>query len=504
MHMMRNVFILLFVALTLSGFAQNQPSPKYEFRAAWVATVNNIDWPSKPGLSVQQQKTEAIELLDLLAENGMNAVIFQVRPTADSFYPSKLEPWSRYLTGTPGKDPGYDPLKFWIDEAHKRHMEFHAWINPFRVAQSANEPLSTSHIAFEHPEWIVKYGGKLYFNPALEETRQFIAAVVKDIVLHYDVDAIHCDDYFYPYPVAGEAFPDAIQFATNPYHFGPDQLEDWRRHNVDLTIQLLAKTIKGTKPWVKFGISPFGVWRNIDKDSRGSMTRAGVTNYDDLYADILKWMQYGWIDYVTPQLYWHIGHPAANYITLIDWWSKNAFGRDVYIGHGLYRIEDNSSTPEWTQPGQMPEQIRLTRQTPGIQGSVFYSAKHFKRNLLGLQDCLQTNFYARQALVPPMPWIDHLPPQSPVKFKKRGRKLKWAKGDFSNPMDEPKRYIVYKNKVGKQLNEDDARSIYMITEDTEIKLARRKGQKERYEFRVTALDRLNNESKATKPAVIKW
>lgn len=501
---MRNVFALLLIVSTFSVFAQNQPSPKYEFRAAWVATVNNIDWPSKPGLSVQQQKAEAVELLDLLAENGMNAVIFQARPTADSFYPSKLEPWSRYLTGTPGKDPGYDPLKFWIDEAHKRHLEFHAWINPFRIAQNANEPLSTSHIAFEHPEWIVQYGGKLYFNPALEETRQFIAAVVKDIVLHYDVDAIHCDDYFYPYPVAGEAFPDAIQFATNPYHFGPDQLEDWRRHNVDLTIQLLAKTIKGAKPWVKFGISPFGVWRNIDKDSRGSMTRAGVTNYDDLYADILKWMQYGWIDYVTPQLYWHIGHPAANYTTLIDWWSKNAFGRDVYIGHGLYRIEANSSTPEWTQPEQMPEQIRMTRQTAGIEGSVFYSAKHFKRNLLGLQDSLQTNFYARQALVPPMPWIDHLPPQPPVKFKKRGRKLQWEMGDFSNQMDEPKRYIVYKNKVGEQLNKDDARSIYMITDDTEIKLARRKRKKARYEFRVAALDRLNNESKATKPAIINW
>ncbi|WP_238480356.1 glycoside hydrolase family 10 protein [Mangrovibacterium lignilyticum] len=501
---MRKYTLLLTLLLCAATFVQARNQPKYEFRAAWVATVNNIDWPSQSGLTVQEQKAEAIDLLDLMVKNGLNAVIFQIRPTSDAFYPSTLEPWSRYLTGTPGKDPGYDPLKFWIDECHKRHMEFHAWMNPFRVAQKADEPLAASHIAFKHPEWIIKYGGKLYFNPALDETRQFIVQVVKDVVSRYDIDAIHMDDYFYPYPVAGEAFPDVIQFTKNPRHFNADQLEDWRRNNVDLTIQLISKTIKETKPWVKFGISPFGVWRNIDKDARGSMTKAGVSNYDDLYADILKWLQYGWIDYVTPQLYWRIGHPAVNYITLLDWWSKNGFNRDVYIGHGLYKIDAKSSIPEWTDPNQVPKQIEMTRENPNVHGSVLFSAIQLKRNLLGLQDTLQHQLYNYTALTPSMPWIDFLPPNKPVKFNKRGRKLKWEKPAFKNEMDEVKRYIVYKNKVGEQLNEADVRSIYTITDGTAIKLERRKGKKERFEFRVTALDRLNNESSATLPETIKW
>ncbi|WP_372773159.1 glycoside hydrolase family 10 protein [Mangrovibacterium sp.] len=502
--MRRHPLILFFSLLFLTGFSQSSSIPKYEFRAAWVATVNNIDWPSKPGLSVQQQKTEAIELLNLMDKNGLNAVILQIRPAADAFFPSQLEPWSRYLTGTPGEDPGYDPLKFWIDEAHKRQMEFHAWFNPFRVAQRADEPLSSSHIAFNQPEWIIKYGGKLYFNPALEETRQFIAKVVKEVVANYDIDAVHFDDYFYPYPVAGEVFPDLNQFAANPRQFRPDQLADWRRDNVDQTIQLLSKTIKETKPWVKFGISPFGVWRNADKDARGSKTKAGVTNYDDLYADILKWLQNGWIDYVTPQIYWQIGHTAADYKTLIDWWAENSFNRDVYIGHALYKIDANSSTPEWTQPDQLPKQIQLTRTTPAIHGSAFYSVIHLKRNLLGLQDKLQNQLYPLPALSPTMPWIDYTPPKPPLKFKKRGRKLKWEKPEFNHPMDEATRYIVYKNKVGAKLNEADVQSIYAITGLSEIRIEKRKSKKEKYEFRVTALDRLNNESPATKPAAVKW
>jgi len=502
--MIRKITSALLILFSYTCLVRAEVPPKYEFRAAWVATVNNIDWPSKPGLSIQRQKEEAIALLDLMVKNGLNAVIFQVRPTADAFYPSKLEPWSRYLTGTPGKDPGYDPLKFWIEEAHKRNLEFHAWINPYRIAQKADEELSSSSIIFQHPDWVIEYGGKLYFNPALEETRQFIAQVVRDMVSRYDIDAIHCDDYFYPYPVAAVAFPDALDFAKNPRHFAPDQLEDWRRNNVDLTIQLLSKTIKETKPWVKFGISPFGVWRNIDKDPRGSMTKAGVTNYDDLYADILKWLKYGWIDYVTPQLYWQIGHPAANYLTLIDWWSQNAFNRDVYIGLGLYRIDAKSTIPEWTQPNQMPEQIRLTRETPNIKGSSLYSVKHLNRNLLGLQDSLQHKLFATPALTPPMPWIDPIEPRTPINLKKSGRKLKWTKPAFKNEMDEAFRYIVYRTTAGQKPDFNDARSIYTITDQQQIKVGRGKGKRHRYDFRVTAIGKLNNESKATEAKTIKY
>ncbi|MDO8929209.1 MAG: family 10 glycosylhydrolase, partial [Bacteroidota bacterium] len=227
--------------------AQAQLAPKREFRAVWVATVNNIDWPSKPGISSEQQKKEAVEILNMHQKSGMNAIIMQIRPASDAFYPSELEPWSRYLTGTPGKapEPFYDPLQFWIEECHNRNMEFHAWLNPFRVAQYASEPLASNHIAFKHPEWIVNYGGKLYFDPGLPQTRDFVVQVVNDIVARYDVDAIHFDDYFYPYPLK-EDFPDENSFAQYNRGFLFGQKADWRRDNVDLTIKMLSENIKKT------------------------------------------------------------------------------------------------------------------------------------------------------------------------------------------------------------------------------------------------------------------
>lgn len=500
---MRTLFVLLLVLIISCISAQEVP-PKFEFRAAWVATVNNIDWPSKPGLSAAEQQQEAIDMLDLLKKHGMNAVIFQVRPASDAFYTSKLEPWSRYLTGTPGKHPGYDPLQFWIDECHRRNMELHAWFNPFRVAQRIDEPLASSHIAFQHPEWIIAYGGKLYFNPALPETRQYIADVVKDVVSRYDVDAIHFDDYFYPYPVAGEPFPDLITFNQSPRGFGADQLNDWRRDNVDQTIQLLSRTIKETKPWVKFGISPFGVWRNQADDPRGSMTMAGNTNYDHLYADILKWQENGWIDYATPQLYWQIGHPAVDFELLCNWWNENRNGRALYIGHALYKSESNSAIEEWRQADQLPRQINLTRQIKGIDGSAFYSAKHFNRDLMGFQDSLKQTLYKYPAIVPPMSWIDNKAPAQPQKFKKSGRKLKWKTRKISSDTDKADRFILYRNKLGEQFDANNPRFILLITKSTDIHLEKGEGKKEKFEFRVSALDRLNNESKLTKSVTLKW
>ncbi|MCW0484237.1 glycoside hydrolase family 10 protein [Gaoshiqia sediminis] len=500
---MRTLFMLLSMFLMGCLSAQEVP-PKFEFRAAWVATVNNIDWPSKPGLSAAEQQQEAIDMLDLLKKHGMNAVIFQVRPASDAIYASKLEPWSRYLTGTPGKHPGYDPLQFWIDECHKRNMELHAWFNPFRVAQRVDEPLASNHIAFQHPEWIIAYGGKLYFNPALPETRQYIAEVVKDVVIRYDVDAIHFDDYFYPYPVAGEPFPDLITFNQTPRGFGPDQLNDWRRDNVDQTIQLLSKTIKETKPWVKFGISPFGVWRNQADDPRGSMTMAGNTNFDHLYADILKWQEKEWIDYATPQLYWQIGHPAVDFELLCNWWNENRNGRALYIGHALYKSESNSAIEAWRQADQLPRQIELTRQIKGIEGSAFYSAKHFNRDLMGFQDSLQQRLYKYPAIVPPMSWIDNKTPVQPQKFKKSGRKLKWKTREPSSETDKTDRFILYRNKVGEKFDPNDPRFILLITRSSSIRLEKGQGKKEKFEFRVSALDRLNNESKLTKPVTLKW
>ncbi len=393
-YMKKVIQVVFFLVISLVALCQ----PKYEFRAVWVATVNNIDWPSKPGLSVEAQKQEVIKILDLQKSLNMNAVILQIRPAADAFYPSELEPWSRYLTGTPGKapEPFYDPLKFWIDECHKRGMELHAWLNPYRVAQNAKEPLAANHIAFQHPDWILEYGGKLYFDPGLPQTREFVAKVVKDIVTRYDVDAIHFDDYFYPYPTT-EEFPDTTSFKLYNRAFLPENKADWRRENVDILIEMLNDTIKAVKPWVKFGISPFGVWRNIADDPQGSDTKAGTTNYDQLYANVIKWQEKGWIDYLLPQLYWQIGHPSVDFKVLANWWKDHAYGRAMYIGEAVYKIDTNSTVKEWTLPDEMSNQLRLLRTIPEIGGSAFYSSIHFLRDLMGFQDSLKNDFYRKQS-----------------------------------------------------------------------------------------------------------
>lgn len=494
-------FLLCSFSLNLAA----QVSPKREFRAVWVATVNNIDWPSKQGLSTDQQKKEAIEILDLHARNGINAIIMQIRPASDAFYASDLEPWSKYLTGTPGKAPSpfYDALSFWIEECHKRNMEFHAWLNPYRVSQNASDPLAANHIAFKHPEWIVNYGGKLYFDPGMPAARDFVVKVVTDIVSRYDLDAIHFDDYFYPYPLK-EDFPDENSFAQYSRGFSPGQKADWRRDNVDLTIQTLSTAIKKTKPWVKFGISPFGVWRNQKDDPDGSATTAGTTNYDHLYADILKWQKNGWIDYCLPQLYWQIGHPSVDYLTLAKWWADHSYGKAMYIGHAVYKLEANATVSEWRDPNQLGQQIQITRQILQLGGSAFYSSIHFKRDLFGFDKSLREKLYSRPALVPTMPWIDSRAPESPRKFKKRGHKLKWKEPKATQEMDRAISYVVYLNPEGKKFDASDTENIFTITRDKSIvfKPNSRKLQR-KYEIRVSALDRLSNESELTKVRKIK-
>ncbi|MGE5449549.1 MAG: glycoside hydrolase family 10 protein [Bacteroidales bacterium] len=497
--------LFLFVSLLMCFHVYAQQAPKREFRGVWVATVANIDWPSKLGLSTEQQKKEAIDILDMHARNGMNAIILQIRPASDAFYPSELEPWSRYLTGTPGKAPSpfYDPLKFWIDECHKRNMEFHAWLNPFRVAQNASEPLAANHVAFRHPEWIVNYGGKLYFDPGLPQAREFVVKVVNDIVSRYDVDAIHFDDYFYPYPLK-EDFPDDNTFAQYNRGFLAAQKADWRRDNVDIIIRMLSENIKHIKPWVKFGISPFGVWRNKADDPEGSETTAGTTNYDHLNADILKWQKSGWIDYCLPQLYWQIGHKSVDFVTLSKWWAAHAYGRAMYVGHAVYKLEANSTVLEWKDGHQLTDQINIIRQIPQIGGSAFYSSIHFKRDLLGFTETLQQSQYKYPALVPAMPWIDNKAPKQPQKFKKRGHKLKWKEDKATNEMDKAVGYLVYLTPKGKPFDANNPENIFTITQEPRIvfKPNSRK-QRRPYEFRVSALDRLHNESGVSKVKVMK-
>ena len=295
-----------------------------ELRGVWVASVINIDWPSKKGLSVESQKREYIQILENVKKWNMNAVFVQVKPVGDAFYPSKYAPWSEYLTGTQGINPGYDPLKFMVDEAHKRGIEFHAWFNPYRLTMNGGiEKLSSNNIGRKKPEWTVMYGGKLYLNPGIPEVNDYVVDSIMEVVKNYDIDGVHMDDYFYPYKVKGQEYPDSTQYKKYGRNFS--SIGDWRRNNINMLVQKLNKSIKNEKSDVSFGISPFGVWRNASTDPiKGSNTRAGIQNYDDLYADILKWMENSWLDYVAPQIYWNQGFEVAEYNTLVNWWSNNA------------------------------------------------------------------------------------------------------------------------------------------------------------------------------------
>jgi uncharacterized lipoprotein YddW (UPF0748 family) len=387
---------LLLIAAGLQ--AQNQ-NPREELRAVWVATVSNIDYPSSPTSNSDVQRAEFVKLLDMHQRNGMNAVVVQIRPASDAFYPSTLEPWSQWLTGRQGQPPFpyYDPLAFMINETHKRNMEFHAWMNPYRaVFNTSNSSISATHITRIHPEWFLTYGDKKYFDPGNKDVQKHVTAVVKDVTNRYKVDAIHFDDYFYPYRIPGKEFPDQASFRT--YGNGMTK-DDWRRSNTDSIIVMLSRVIKEENKNCQFGISPFGVWRNADKDFNGSNTKAGVTNYDDLYADILLWLKKGWIDYVAPQLYWEIGHNLADYTTLIDWWSKNTYGKNCYIGLGIYRAGSNTS---WKDKTQIPRQIEKLRNTPNINGMIFFSSKTFEKNPNGWNDSLRLNYFSVPARAPKM------------------------------------------------------------------------------------------------------
>ena len=409
-NMKLKYFFPSFFFLLTTYFVSAQP--KYEFRGVWVATVNNIDWPQAAENNPEKQKADFIKLLDLHQRNGMNVMIVQVRPAADAFYPSPYEPWSQWLTGVQGQPPSpyYDPMKFMIEETHKRGMEFHAWLNPYRaVHNTSGSSIAANHITRIHPEWFVTYGDQLYFDPALPESRRHICMVVSDIVSRYDVDAIHMDDYFYPYRLPGKEFPDETSYKNSGSTLKKD---DWRRSNVDSIIQTISKGIKAEKKLCRFGISPFSVWRNKDKDPEGSDSNAGQTNYDDLFADILLWLKKGWIDYVTPQLYLEIGNDKIAYEKLLDWWSRHSYGRHIYIGHGVYKAGENQ--PKWKYPEELPNQIKLLRRYPNVQGSVYFTSTIFQRNPHGWNDSLQNNYYKYLALLPPMRWIDNEKPWPPI------------------------------------------------------------------------------------------
>ena len=387
-------YLLLFLFFyTFSTNAQTVAKP--EFRAVWVATVDNIDWPDAPTIYAHIQKTSFLKLLNMHQRNGMNAIIVQVRPAADAFYPSPFEPWSQWLTGVQGQAPFpyYDPLEFMITETHKRGMEFHAWMNPYRAVFSIkNSSVTATHITRQHPDWFITYGDKKYFDPGNKDVQRYLTNVVKDVVKRYHVDAVHFDDYFYPYRIAGKEFPDDAKY--NQYGNGMSK-DTWRRSNTDSIIVMLGKAIKETNKKCRFGISPFGIWRNASVDSMGSNTKGGQTNYDDLYADILLWLRMGWIDYVAPQLYWEIDHKLADFNTLADWWAAHSYGKDCYIGIGYYRAGSNDA---WRDKTQLPRQIQKIRSLPALKGMAFYSSKVFEKNPNGWNDTLRLNYFKEKLM----------------------------------------------------------------------------------------------------------
>lgn len=488
-------FILtLYFISCISAFAVKPP--KREMRAVWIATVANIDWPSQPGLSVLMQQKEMVELLDLAKEYHFNTIVFQIRPSTDAFYYSELEPWSQWLTGEQGKapDPFYDPLDFTIKECRKRGLDIHVWMNPYRaVFDTARSSIAPNHPYRLHPDWFVAYGKKAYFNPGLPETRNYVSSVVADVLRRYEIDAIHFDDYFYPYRIANQDFPDQEAFETYPRGFDADHKDDWRRDNVDLIIQQLQDTIKTVAPQVEFGISPFGVWRNQDKDERGSATQAGVTNYDDLYADILKWQEKGWIDYVAPQLYWHIGMKVADYAVLADWWSKHVNQCPIYIGHALYRIDMKSKDDAWHTSKQIIDQIELNRRYSNIGGSMFYSAKFLRSNPLWLKERVKADSYKYMALPPESRKIDRVIPGKPTnaKWDKQKKKLVLSWDAGHNNIG----YVIYKVSKKAEIDIDDARNIIEITGENSLEIPYSKKTKpKKYDYIVTGFSLTNQES----------
>ena len=476
--------------------ATDPAAPKRQLRADWIASVVNIDWPSRPGLPVAQQKAELERWYDDAVDRGLNAVIVQVRPTADTFWPSDLEPWSRYLTGTPGGNPGYDPLAFAVEEAHERNLEFHAWFNPYRVSMNTDRTqLAPDSPAAQHPEWVHAYGGKLYYDPGLPQVRELTEDVILEAVERYDVDGVHFDDYFYPYPVAGQEFPDEETFAEHGDGFPdtPEGLADWRRHNTDLLIQELDQRIHDAKPWVKFGVSPFAVWRNGSTDPEGSATQAGAETYDDLYADTRKWVRQEWLDYIAPQVYWNIGFTVADYAVLVPWWADQVRGTNVqmYVGQATYKVGTSTQAPQWMDPEEMSEHLTFNRDVPEVDGDIYFSAKDVRADRLDHFDLLQAEHYARPAL---LPVTDDVPGHAPVPV----RKLRATRGDDGVALSwdgHGTSYAVYRVDGPRVGRCDTADATHLVGTTREERFVDASAPSGTATYVVTALDRAYRESR---------
>lgn len=468
---------------------------KREFRGAWMQFVNGM-YLGKSTAEIQQMLRSQ---LDQLEKDGANAIIFQVRGECDALYPSEIEPWSRYLTGVQGQAPNpyWDPMQWMINECHKRGMEFHAWINPYRARMKTPTRLAPNHILVTHPERAFEYGGLYVLNPGLKANRDYILSVVDDIVRRYDVDGMHIDDYFYPYPEAGRIIPDDREFQL--YNNGFKNKDDWRRDNVNVFIKEMGEHIHRLKPWVKFGVSPFGIYRNKKSSPMGSDTN-GLQNYDQLYADVVLWVNNGWVDYCVPQLYWQIGHKLADYETLIRWWDKHVGNRPLYIGESIENTVSNAD-PKNPASHQLPAKMALHQQLHHVKGTVLWYAKVAAEDLGGYGTMLRQVYWKHPALQPLMPFLDDKSPRKPKHVKpvwtSDGYILFWTAPKGNSWDDKAHKYVVYRFAKGEKVDIADASKIVKITSDTMYKLPYEDG-KHAYTYVVTALDRVGNESKGKK------
>ena len=478
-------FFLILVSCGSSRHVVGEIQPKREFRGAWIQAVNG----QFMGMSEQQMKGYLIEMLDNLQKVNTNAVIFQVRVEGDALYESDIEPWSRYITGVQGMSPGWDPLEFMVAECHKRNMELHAWINPYRARTKGTKDLSPMHKSVKSPRNFIEYEGQLYFNPALQANRDHICRIVRDILVRYDVDGLHIDDYFYPYPIKGKEFADDEWFRKS----GMNDKGEWRRENVNHLIYQLHRTVREIKPWIKFGVSPFGIYRNMKSYEHGSKTN-GLQCYDDLNADVLFWINEGWIDYCIPQVYWEIGHPAADYEELVSWWAKFASNRPLYIG------QDVNRTVNAKGGNQQARKYELQRAEEAVLGSCFWDAASAANNVAGYRDFLESGCFRYPALMPEYAFIDNNAPKrlKGVRIIENGKVLAWLPSENAGKkgMDAPYRYVVYGFAEGEKIDINNPAKIMAITDKQYYELPC--GLNGEYTFVVTVLDRMQNESKGLK------
>ena len=482
--------LLPFLLLLLTFSAQAIEYRKHEMRGAWIQCVNG-QYLGKTPEQIQQLLSDQ---LDVLAEAHINTVFFQVRAECDALYKSNYEPWSRFLTGQQGArfDSDWDPLEWMVEECHRRNIECHAWINPYRAKTKGTTELAKNHVAKRYPQRVFQYGDLLILNPALEENRLYTCMIVEDILQRYDVDGIHIDDYFYPYPQSGVSIPDEADYQQNPRGF--KTIADWRRDNVNLLIQDLHRIVRATKPWAKFGVSPFGIYHNNadGKNNKNGSKTAGLQNYDDLYADVLLWAEKGWVDYLIPQIYWNIGTQVADYRVLCQWWNDYASARPLIIGQDVERTVSGTRN-------QVTEKYNLLASLDHISGTCQWYAASFVDNPGNYRRWLKSTYYRYPALQVEMPFISKKKPGKPkhpiVKATAGRAVLSWEAPTAKNEMTEAVAYVVYNFPKGKKIDLDDPSRILTITRDQAIELPDGLNGNT---LVITALNRLQNESKGVK------